>query len=198
MLIIAYEIARRVGGKGCLACAGKSKEQRRIAVVADVCRAMHRENVLVGQYVVHYGEYALLDFTCVLASCDEHSAFFKVDDYCSLRMYTVYAWNALKARRRDYRETGCETLELILRRPYEKLMNKEVLARKLIYDPNGQAVLFVCAGKSVENEYLTALQIARHLVVDVICLLARYRYIYLAPVDLVMNVGCIDYKSVLR
>ena len=72
VLVVANEGAVRVGGERRLAGAGEAEKDRRIALLADVGRAMHRHDVLRGQEVVEVGENRLLHFACVARAADQN------------------------------------------------------------------------------------------------------------------------------
>src|SRR5690606_24976855 len=53
VLVIADKAARGIGGEGCLSRAGEAEEYGRIALWADIGRAVHGQNPLLRQQVVH-------------------------------------------------------------------------------------------------------------------------------------------------
>ena len=198
VLIVAYKAPVRIGGKGGLAGSGKAEEQRAVAIVANVGRAMHGEHALLGQQVVHHGEYALFYLTGVLAAGDYYGVLFEVYNYSGFAVYAVYLGRAFEAGGGYYGEAGHEVLKLLLGRTDEQLMNEQVLAGKLVYNAHGQMIAFVCAGKAFEYEKLAALQIRGHAVIYGFIFLFAYGYIDLAPVDIVMDIGSVDNKTIVR
>ncbi len=74
VLVVADELAVRVGAEGGLAGAGEAEEDGHIAVLAHVGRAVHGQHVLKGQDVIHHGEDALLHLAGVGAAGDDDEA----------------------------------------------------------------------------------------------------------------------------
>ena len=71
VLVVADQRALRVGRQRRLAGAREAEEDRDAAVVADVRRAVHREDALERQPVVHHGEDRLLDLAGVERAADQ-------------------------------------------------------------------------------------------------------------------------------
>ena len=75
VLVVADELARRIGGKRRLAGAGEPEEDRDVLpVLRDVRGAVHRRDALERQPVVHHGEDRLLDLAAVERAADDHLA----------------------------------------------------------------------------------------------------------------------------
>ena len=66
VLVVADQLAARVGRQRRLAGAGEAEEERHVAVVALVGRAVHRQDALLRHQVVHDREDALLHLAGVL------------------------------------------------------------------------------------------------------------------------------------
>ena len=72
VLVIADQRAVRIGGERRLAGAGEAEEDRRIAVLADVGRAMHRHDLFRRQEVVEDAEHGFLHLARIARAADEH------------------------------------------------------------------------------------------------------------------------------
>ena len=72
MLVVADQPALRIGGQCRLAGPGEAEEDRDAAVVADVRGAVHREDALERQTVVHDREDRLLDLAGVERAPDQN------------------------------------------------------------------------------------------------------------------------------
>ena len=72
MLIVADETALRIARERRLACARESEEERRVAGLPHVRRAVHREHTLERQRVVENREDGFLDLAGVLAPGNQH------------------------------------------------------------------------------------------------------------------------------
>jgi hypothetical protein len=73
VLVVADQPAVWIGGERGLARAAQSEEDRHVAVLADVGRAVHGEHTLLGEHVIKHGEDALLHLAGVLRPADEHN-----------------------------------------------------------------------------------------------------------------------------
>ena len=71
VLVVADQMALGIGGQRRLPGAGETEEDRHVAVLADVRRAVHREDALERQPVVHQREDRLLDLARVEGAADE-------------------------------------------------------------------------------------------------------------------------------
>ena len=82
VLVVADQGAVRVGRQRCLACAREAKEQRDIAVLADIGRAMHRHHALRRQIEVQRGEDRFLHLAGIRRIADQDDFFGEIDgDY---------------------------------------------------------------------------------------------------------------------
>ena len=120
--------------------------------------AVHRENVLLGQHIVHRGEDALLDLACVLRAADDDHVCLIVDHDGSLGVDTVNHGIALKA---GGAENGVIRVavsgKLFRGRTDEELMDEEVLRSKLVDDAELLGMCRIGTCEAVENEDLTTL-----------------------------------------
>ena len=74
VLVVADEPARRVGRQRRLAGAGEAKEERRVARLPDVGRAVHGEHAGLGKQVIHDREHRLLELARVARAADDDGA----------------------------------------------------------------------------------------------------------------------------
>ena len=72
MLVVADERAVRIGGECRLAGAGEAEEDRRVAVLAGVGRAMHRHDLFRRQQIVEDGEHRFLHLARIARAADQH------------------------------------------------------------------------------------------------------------------------------
>ena len=199
MLVIADEHAVRVGGQGGLAGAGEAEEHGGVARIRIHVRgAVHREHAVRREQEVHDGEDALLHLARVAGARDDDDLLVEVDQNRSLGVDAVQLGDALAARRTQHGEVLGEAFELLRGRADEQLMDEQVLARQLVDDADGAAILVVGAREAVKDEHVAALQIGRHTGEDLVKALLGDRLVDLAPRDLVVDVRRIDHKAVVR
>ena len=200
VLVVTDELALGVGGEGGLDGAGEAEEDSGlVGLGVHVGRAVHREDVLLGQDVVHGGEDALLDLACVLGAADDDEVRLIVDHDGSLGVDAVNSGVALEA---GGAEDGVVRFavggELFRGRADEELVDEEVLRGKLVDDAELLGVRGVGAGKAVEDEDLTALQISAELALDGVKALLGDGTVDLAPRDVVVDGGGVDDELVVR
>ena len=161
--------------------------------------AVHREDVLLGQHIVHRGEDALLDLACVLGAADDDEVRLIVDHDGSLGVDAVHHGIALEA---GGAEDGVVRLavggKLFRGRADEKLMDEEILRSKLVDDAELLGMCGIGACEAVENEDLTALQVSAELALDGVEFLLGDGAVDLAPGDVVMDGGGVNDELVVR
>ena len=108
MLVVADERAVRIGGERRLAGAGEAEEDRRIAVLAGVGRAMHRHHLFRRQQVVEDGEHRFLHLARIARAADQHDLAREVagDDRLASRAMALGV--GAKRRQVDDRQLGDE------------------------------------------------------------------------------------------
>src|SRR5439155_20595586 len=74
MFVVADQDAIGAGGKRRLAGTGETEEDRRIARMADVDRAMHRHHAALRQMIIEEGEDRFLDLSGIAGAADEDHA----------------------------------------------------------------------------------------------------------------------------
>ena len=78
-LVVADQGAVRIGRERGLAGAGQAEEQRAVAVLADVGRAVHRHHALRRQIEVQRGEHRLLHLARIGRAADQHDLAGEID-----------------------------------------------------------------------------------------------------------------------
>ena len=167
VLVVADQATVRIARERRLAGAGQSEEERGVAVLADVRRAVHREHALQRQGVVEDGEDRFLDFAGVVRAADEHDLLAEVDEDEDLGARPVLGRVALEVRRIDHRELG--PMRRALRRivlRQEHVAREQIVPGELVDDANRQLVLAVGAGPGVEDVEFLVLQIRHHVLVE--------------------------------
>ena len=84
MLIVADQCPRSIRAERRLARTRKSKENRSIAIRADIGRAMHRHNALYRQQIIEDAENRLLHLTGISCAADQDQFLTKID--CNHRL----------------------------------------------------------------------------------------------------------------
>ena len=198
MLIVADQLTGRVSRKGGLTGAGEAEEHGAVAVIADIGGAVHGEQTFFRKNIVHHGEDALFDFSGVSASGDQNFMCFIVDDDCRLAVDAIHSGDALKARCSDDGVIRLIIFELFFGRTDQQFMNEEILAGELIDNAEALSVFRVSAGKTVENEQITVLQIREHFRFDRGEFALLNRDIDFAPGDLVMYGRRVNDEFIVR
>ena len=79
VLVVANQLAFRIGGKRGFAGAGKTEEYRDVARFADVGRAVHRGDAAQRQQIVHHREQPFLHLAAVPGAADQLHPFGQVE-----------------------------------------------------------------------------------------------------------------------
>ena len=72
VFVVADERALRIGGERRLAGAGETEEDRRVAVLARIGRAMHRHDLFRRQEIIEDGEHRFFHLARIARAADEH------------------------------------------------------------------------------------------------------------------------------
>ena len=197
VLVVADERPVRIGGERRLTGTGEPEEDRRIAVFADVGRAMHRQRIAQRKKVVHDREHGLLDFAGITRSADENHAPFEVDQAERRRAQAVAFGVALEERRVDDGELRNEAGVGRLRRD-EQMVREQTVPCELGVHAHGNAIAFVGADVAVALIDVAFGQISLHAIEQ--CVEARRldRLIGVAPVDMILARGLLNEELVLR
>ena len=189
----------RIARERRLARAGQSEEERGVAVVADVGRAVHREHALQRKDVIEDGEDRFLDFAGVVRAADEHELLAEVDEDEDLGARPVLGRVALEVRRIDHRELG--SMRRALRRVglrQKHVAREQIVPGEFIHDANGQLVLRVGAAPGVEDVEFLILQIRHHVLVERVELRFLHRPVDVAPVHVPFARRFLDDELIVR
>ena len=163
VLVVTDELALGIGGERRLAGAGQTEEERCIAIVADVGRAVHGQHVLEGQQIVHHREHALFDLAAVARVADQGHAFGKIKDDGCLRPSAVDPRIDLEGGRSNHCKFRNVVLILLDRlRRDEHVACKERVPGELGDDPDRHPIVGVSAHVAILDEDLLVLQKCLH------------------------------------
>ena len=184
MLVVADQAALRIARERRLAGARQTEEERRVAVRADVRRAVHRQHALQRQRVVENREDRLLDLAGVVRAADEHHSspkFTKTktserDPWLAGSLLKLGASMTVNSGRCSTRFSG-----IVLRQKH--VPREEVVPRKLVDDADREPVLAVGARPGVEDVEIFVLQIRHHVLVQRVELGFVHRPVHVAPMD---------------
>ena len=154
VLVVAEQRAVRIGGQRGLAGAGEAKEQRGIAVGADVGRAVHRHDVLRRQIEVERGEYRLLHLAGVRRAADQHDLTGEIDRHHGVGALAPAVTLGVGAERRqiDDGEFGNEAGELRALGPDQQLPDEQRVPGVFGEDAGLDAVFRVGAAVEILRE----------------------------------------------
>ena len=167
VLVVADEAPLRVARERGLAGAGEAEEQRRVALGADVRRAVHRQHALARQHVVEDREDRLLDFAGVVGAADQHQLLAEVHEDEDVGPRAVLGRIGLEERRVDDRELGAmlgPLCRVVLGQ--EHVAGEQVVPGKLVDDADRQLVDRIGAGPRIQHEELLVLQVGHHVAVE--------------------------------
>ncbi len=132
MLVVADEPALRVGAQGRLAGPAEAEEHRRVAVLADVGRAVHAQHVpVLGQDEVQHAEDALLDLAGIGGATDQDHLAGEVHRREVVLARTVNLRVGQKARSADDVPFGHEVRQLLARGAHEHIVPEKGVPRQL-------------------------------------------------------------------
>ncbi len=114
VLVVADQEAVGVGREGRLAGARQAEEDRRVAVGADVGRAVHRQLALGGQHEVHQREHRLLVDAAVVGPTEHQGhPVLDVDDHRTVGEGAVALGVTVERRHVEQRPTGGGTVGVV-------------------------------------------------------------------------------------
>ena len=162
-------------------------------------RAVHGQNALFGQYVVHGREHALFDLTGILGAADDNEVRLVVNHNGRFGMDAVYGGIAVEAGGGNDRIVGLPVSRQLFRgRPDQQVTDEQVLGGQFIDHAELLGILGIGAGKAVKNKDLSALEVSANLRQNGIETLLGDGAVHLAPGDVVMNGRGVDNKLVVR
>src|SRR5690606_12387475 len=197
VLVVADQVATRVGGQGGLAGAGQAEEQGDVTVFTDVGGAVHRQHVLLRQQEVLHREHGLLHLAGVAHAGDQHLLLGEVDDHATVGVGAVTLGHAL--------EVGhVEHLPLVLAgrivgvRIDEQLTTELVLPGGLGGHLHRQVVLAGGPHMHVGDDMILGIVEGHHAVPERIGLVGRERTVDGTPGDLGAGARFVDDETVGR
>ena len=125
VLVVADEDAVRIGRERRLAGAGEAEEDRRVAVLAGIGRAMHRHDVLRRQDVVEVGEDRLLHLAGVARAADQNDLAGEVAGDDGLGARPVALRIGLEGRQVDDGQIGDEGRDVLRRRTDQQVADEQ-------------------------------------------------------------------------
>ena len=162
MLVIADQGAARIGREGRLARAREAEEHRGVVRVADIDRAVHRQNAPLGQQIVEDGEHRLLDLARVGGASDQHLALGEIEQDKGARIGAVDRGIGSKARRVNDGEFGLVGFELAGSCRDQQVLREQAVPGLLRNHAHGQAKDRVGAAEAILDEQLPALEMGQH------------------------------------
>ena len=198
MLVIADQPAVRIGGERGFAGAGEAEEQRRLAVCADVRRAVHGEDVALRQQKIHHAEDGFLHFAGILGAADENDLAREVGEDEGRGAGAIAFGNGLKFRRGDDGELGSVRSQLLGSRPHKKLLHEQRVPGVLRHDGDRQPIVRIGARVQVQHVAVALLHVPLHPLQQRGKAIRRKGLVHLAPVDARFSERIPDQKLVAR
>ena len=181
VLVVADQRAVRIGRERGLAGAGEPEEQRHVAVVADIGRAVHRHHALRRQVEVERGEDRLLDLARIGRVADQDDLAREVDRDDGVGAHAMALGIGLERRQVDDGEFGDEIFEFDGIRTDQKLADKQRVPGQFGEDPGLDAVFRIGAAIEVLRVQLLALRVRNEIVVQELKLFGRELAVALPP-----------------
>ena len=129
MLVVADQRSLRVRGERRLPGAGEAEEDRHLAVLTHVRRAVHRQDALERQPVVHDRENRLLDLARVERASDQDLALTRVEDDEGAGARAVDGGIRLDLGGVEDDDVGVKRVRLVRRRRDEHRLREERVVR---------------------------------------------------------------------
>ena len=163
VLVVADQLALRVGRKRGLAGSRQTEEDSRLAFGVGVGRAVHRSHALERKQVVHVGEHALLHLAAVPRVDDDLHLLGEVEDDGRLRVQTEFLVVLdLGLRCVEHDEIGLAViLQFGVGRTDEHVLNEVRLPSHLHDEADLQTRVLVGAAESIDDVKLLARQLLR-------------------------------------
>ena len=197
MLVVSDERAVRIGGERGLAGAGKAEEDRRVAILAGIGRAMHRHDVLRRQDIVQIGEDRLLHLAGVARSADQDDPAGEVasDDRFAPDAVTLRV--SLEGRHVEDGQVGNEGGDVLGRRANEQVADEQRVPGVFGEDARLDAEGRVCPAVEILREQGLALGVGEEVGEQDVEMLDRQGNVVVPPDDRI-GVGVADDEFVLR
>ena len=198
MLVVADQRAAWIGRQRGLAGAGEPEEQRRVTRGADVGGAVHRQDALLRQVIVHHREHRLLQLAGVARTADEDHAPREVEDDERSRPCAVPRRIGVHLGGVQHGEVGREHRELRELGPNEHVPHERHVPRARRDVAHREAIRWIGAAVEVLDEELIALaQIGLHVREERIEVRRLHRPVDRTPVDVTLGLGAPDDELVV-
>ena len=189
----------RVRGERRLARAREPEEERGVALLADVRRAVHRQHVLLRHQVIHHREDRLLQLARVARAADEDHALGEAQHDEGARARAVALRIRLHLRRVQHREVGQEAGQIRRRRTQEHVPHELHVPRVRAHEAHGEPVRGIRARPEIlDEEIAAAIQILLHIREQRVEVLRRDRPIDLPPPHILRDVRIVHDELVVR
>ena len=198
VLVVADQRPFGVGGERRLAGAGEPEEDRHTAVVVDVGRAVHREDTLQREPVVHHREDRLLDLARVERAADEHLGAARVQDDEGAATGAVLRGIGLHRRCVENERVGLEGFELLGGRIDEHRLREQRVVRPVGDHPHRDAMGGVGAGERIDHVQVLPLEMVDDFLAQSVEMLLGERLVDRAPPDAAFGSRFLDHELVLR
>ena len=187
MLVVADQATVRITRERRLAGARQPEEERGVAALADVGRAVHRQHALLRQRVVEDGKDRLLDLAGIARAANQHHfpAEMHEDEHVGPR--AVARGVSLEIRRVDdgeLREVLGAPSGVVLRE--EHVPGEQVVPGEFVDDSDREPVRGVGARPGVQDVQLLVLEVVQHVAVKRIELVRVDRTVDAAPVHVLL------------
>ena len=198
MLVVADQVALGIGRERRLACSREPEEDGDAALVVDVCRAVHREDPLEGEAVVHEREDRLLDLARVERAADHHLAARRVEQDERLAAGPVLVRIRLDRGRVEDERLRAMAGKLVLGGVDEERAREECVPGGLGDDPNGEPMSGIGSGEGVDHVDVAAPEAVDDPLPEALERRLGNRHVHVAPGDAILRLGLADDVAVLR
>ncbi len=183
VLVVADQDAVRVGGQRGLAGAGEAEEQRALAVLADVGRAVHRHDVLRRQIEVERGEHRLLHLAGIGRAADQHDLAGEIDRHHRVGAFAAAVTLGIRLERRqvDDGQLRHEAGELLQLRTDQQLADEQRMPGIFGEDAHLDAIGGVGAAVEVLREQRLAFDVLDEVAEQNVEVLLRHLAIAVPP-----------------
>src|SRR5579863_5076967 len=131
VLVVTDETPVRVGREGSLAGPRETEKQSADAIRTDIGRAVHGENIALGQQKIEHAKNGFFHLAGVTSAADEHHTRREINNDERFRAGAIAFRIGLKAGRGDDGELRMVRLQLVCAWPHKKLADEEIVPGKL-------------------------------------------------------------------
>ena len=197
VLVVADQHAVRIGRQRGLAGAGEAEEQRHVAVLADIGRAMHRHHALRRQKVIERREHRLLHLAGVVAAADQDHLAGEIERDDGLAAHAMLLRIGLEARQAEDGEFGNVAGEFGALGAAQQRADEHRVPGELGIDAGLDAVFRIGAAIEILREQFLALGVGEEILQQHVELLGRELAVLLPP-HRIFGAGIDDDELVFR